>query len=208
MQNLSNCLKKNVLRNFLIICAILIFTIVTIFFMNKFNLVPKKYYQAKDFDIKTVYSSVDFDDDDIDDYSDFLLGARKDAENHPTYVSKYYADSYPPDSEGVCTDVIWRAFKNAGYSLRDMVYNDIKNNKTANVEANKIVFEDGTVYEYSKPERAIFRNSTRITSNVTALEFNLSEYESTEKTTKNIITVGISIGENFYQSIEYVLKYW
>ncbi len=86
--------------------------------------------------------------------------------------------------------------------------NDIKNNKTANVEANKIVFEDGTVYEYSKPERAIFRNSTRITSNVTALEFNLSEYESTEKTTKNIITVGISIGENFYQSIEYVLKYW
>ena len=130
LQNLSNCLKKNVLRNFLIICAILIFTIVTIFFMNKFNLVPKKYYQAKDFDIKTIYSSVDFDDDDIDDYSDFLLGARKDAENHPTYVSKYYADSYPPDSEGVCTDVIWRAFKNAGYSLRDMVDNDIKNNPT------------------------------------------------------------------------------
>ena len=86
--------------------------------------------------------------------------------------------------------------------------NDIKNNKTAEVETNKIVFEDGTVYEYRKSEGAIFRNSTRITSNVTELEFNLSTYESTEKTTKNIITVSISIGENFYQSIEYVLKYW
>lgn len=33
---------------------------------------------------------------------------------------------YPPDNEGVCTDVIWRAFKNAGYSLKDMVDEDIK----------------------------------------------------------------------------------
>ena len=126
LPNLSNCFKKHVLRNFIIICIIIIFTIVTILFMNKWNLVPKKYFSAKDFDIKTIYSSVDFDDDDIDDYSDFLLGARKDAENHPTYISKYYADSYPPDNEGACTDVIWRAFKNAGYSLRDMVDNDIK----------------------------------------------------------------------------------
>ena len=126
LQNLSDGLKKHVLRNFLIICIILVFTVVVIFVMNKCNLIPKKYYMGKDFDIKTVYSSVDFDNDDIDDYSDFLLGARQDAENHPTYISKYYADSYPPDSEGVCTDVIWRAFKNAGYSLRDMVDNDIK----------------------------------------------------------------------------------
>ena len=128
MQNLSNLLKKKILRNFIIICVILIFTVITIFIMNKCNLIPKKYYSSRDFDIKVIYSTVDFDGDDIDDYSDFLLGARKDAENHPTYISKYYTDSYPPDNEGVCTDVIWRAFKNAGYSLRDMVDNDIKNN--------------------------------------------------------------------------------
>lgn len=95
--------------------------------MNRY-LLPKPYFKASDFDIKTIYSTVDYDNDDIDDYSDFLLGARKDAENHPTYISKYYSDSYPPDNEGVCTDVIWRAFKNAGYSLRDMVNEDIKNN--------------------------------------------------------------------------------
>lgn len=136
MQNLSENIKKKILRNFIIICIILLFTIITIFVMNKWHLIPKKHYSSRDFDIKTIYSKVDFDDDDIDDYSDFLLGARKDAENHPTYVSKYYEDSYPPDNEGVCTDVIWRAFKNAGYSLRDMVDNDIKDhpNDYPNIE--------------------------------------------------------------------------
>lgn len=28
---------------------------------------------------------------------------------------------YPPDNIGVCIDVVWRAFANAGYSLKDMV---------------------------------------------------------------------------------------
>lgn len=37
-------------------------------------------------------------------------------------------DGYPPEEEGVCTDVVWRAFYNAGYSLKDMVDEDIKNN--------------------------------------------------------------------------------
>ncbi len=137
MQNLSKHIKANVIKNFIIIIIILIFTITTIFIMNKYNLIPKKYYKAPDFDIKTIYSSVDYDNDDIDDYSDFLLGARKDAENHPRYISKYYGDSYPPDNEGVCTDVIWRAFKNAGYSLRDMVDTDIKNNPNDYPEIEK-----------------------------------------------------------------------
>lgn len=29
---------------------------------------------------------------------------------------------------GVCSDVVWRAFKNAGYDLKDMVDSDIKKN--------------------------------------------------------------------------------
>ena len=35
---------------------------------------------------------------------------------------------YPPDNEGVCSDVIWRAFENAGYNLKEMIDEDIKNN--------------------------------------------------------------------------------
>lgn len=88
----------------------------------------KNVYYAKDFDIETVISKTDCDNDGIDDYTDILQGAKIEVENKPTYKSAYYSGGYPPDNEGVCTDVIWRALKNAGYSLKDMVDEDIKNN--------------------------------------------------------------------------------
>lgn len=88
----------------------------------------KNVYYANDFDIETVISKTDYDNDGIDDYTDILQGAKIEAENKPTYKSTYYSGGYPPDNEGVCTDVIWRALKNAGYSLKDMVDEDIKNN--------------------------------------------------------------------------------
>lgn len=88
----------------------------------------KNVYYAKDFDIETVISKTDSDNDGIDDYTDILQGAKIEAENKPTYKSAYYSGGYPPDNERVCTDVIWRALKNAGYSLKDMVDEDIKNN--------------------------------------------------------------------------------
>ena len=50
-----------------------------------------------------------------------------DADNRPKYDGAYQEGGYPPDNIGVCTDVIWRAFKNAGYSLKDMVDYDIEN---------------------------------------------------------------------------------
>ncbi|KNY29598.1 DUF1287 domain-containing protein [Pseudobacteroides cellulosolvens] len=79
--------------------------------------------------IPKVECSNDKDDDGINDLADIVEGAKKDAENKPVYRSEYYSGGYPPDSEGVCTDVIWRAFRNAGYELKDMVDKDIKSNK-------------------------------------------------------------------------------
>lgn len=61
----------------------------------------------------------------MDDYTDILLGARKDAKNKPRYDGAYVEGGYPPEDTGVCTDVIWRAFREAGYSLKDMVDQDI-----------------------------------------------------------------------------------
>lgn len=75
--------------------------------------------------IERIIASCDRNKNGQDDYTDFLLGARKDAENHPKYDGKYWADGYPPENIGVCTDVIWRAFRAGGYSLRDMVDRDI-----------------------------------------------------------------------------------
>ena len=87
----------------------------------------KPFYTAQDFNIETITSNVDANNNGIDDYTDILLGARIDAENHPTYDGRYWDTGYPPRDIGVCTDVIWRAFKNAGDNLRSMVDNDIKN---------------------------------------------------------------------------------
>lgn len=56
-----------------------------------------------------------------------VIGARKEAEKKVKYKSEYYVGGYPPDNEGVCTDLVWRAFKNAGYNLKDMVDEDIRN---------------------------------------------------------------------------------
>ncbi len=88
----------------------------------------KNVYYAEDFNIEVLISEKDYDNDGIDDYTDILQGARLEAERKPKYKSEYYSGGYPPDTEGVCTDVIWRALKNAGYSLKDMIDEDIKNN--------------------------------------------------------------------------------
>lgn len=41
----------------------------------------KPYYYAEDFNIKTIKSSIDANNNGIDDYMDILLGAREDAKN-------------------------------------------------------------------------------------------------------------------------------
>ena len=89
---------------------------------------PEKTYSAEDFHIKTVHSAVDFNRNGLDDYTDFLNGARKDAQKRPRYDAAYVMGGYPSDDTGVCADVVWRAFKQAGYSLKDMVDRDVRNN--------------------------------------------------------------------------------
>ena len=109
----------------LIIIFIIIYFAILGYFVYQNNKIT---YTAQDFGIETVISKTDYDNDGIDDYTDILQGAKIEAKNKPTYKSAYYAGGYPPDNEGVCTDVIWRALKNAGYTLKDMVDKDIKEN--------------------------------------------------------------------------------
>ena len=107
----------------LIITFIIIASIITVYFIFQTN---KRTYTDNDFNIETIISSTDYDNDGIDDYSDILQGAKIEAEKKTKYKSAYYAGGYPPDTEGVCTDMVWRALKNAGYLLKDMVDEDIK----------------------------------------------------------------------------------
>lgn len=103
-----------------------VFIMAATYLASHYNLLPQRVYAARAFQIETIYSKVDFNKNGVDDYTDLMLGARLDAKEHPTYNGAYYDGGYPPQDIGVCTDVIWRAFKNAGYSLRAMVDQDIR----------------------------------------------------------------------------------
>ena len=109
------------------IMVIILCLLVGFYFVNHWNLLPDEHYEAEEFGIQTVSSTVDFNNNGIDDYTDILIGARIDAENKPEYDGSYHAGGYPPEDMGVCTDVVWRAFKNAGYNLKAMMDEDIKN---------------------------------------------------------------------------------
>ncbi len=78
--------------------------------------------------IEKVIINSDKDNDGILDLDDIVEGARLEVANKTRYKDAYYVGGYPPDDEGVCTDVIWRAFKNAGYDLKAMMDADIKAN--------------------------------------------------------------------------------
>jgi hypothetical protein len=62
----------------------------------------------------------------IPDALDLVAGARQEVTRHTLYSSFYYQGGYPPEGWGSCTDLVWRAFRQAGYSLKDMVDQDIK----------------------------------------------------------------------------------
>lgn len=118
--------KKKIRMGKVTFAIFLLFLLAVAFMLaSYYNLFPEKTYTAADFDIETIQSNMDFNQNGVDDYTDILLGARKDAQNKPKYDGAYQEGGYPPDNIGVCSDVVWRAFKNAGYNLRDMVDADI-----------------------------------------------------------------------------------
>lgn len=70
----------------------------------------------------------DLDNDGISDMDDIVQGARLEILNQTKYQSTYYESGYPPQNEGVCTDVIWRALENTGYDLKANMDKDILEN--------------------------------------------------------------------------------
>lgn len=73
-------------------------------------------------------SSIDKDQDGMDDQSDILKGAFDYISTKPKYKSKYYQTGYSDDRYGVCTDVVANALKSAGYDLMELVQEDIAGN--------------------------------------------------------------------------------
>lgn len=113
---------------FLVCFVILLF----LFFsgLYVFNVIPHASYDNAYFHIETYKSSVDKDNDGIDDQTDILNGVREYIQTNPKYQSKYYETGYPNDGYGVCTDVVARGLLNAGYDLMELVHQDILENRS------------------------------------------------------------------------------
>ncbi len=67
----------------------------------------------------------------VPDALDLVDGARQEVLRKTRYDASFYAGGYPPEGRGACTDVIWRAFKTAGYDFKAMLDQDISNNPEA-----------------------------------------------------------------------------
>ena len=72
----------------------------------------------------------DCDRDGVPDGVDLLRGAKKTVLANAPYGSPYRTLAYPggdvPREEGVCTDVVIRALRNAGFDLQKLLHDDIR----------------------------------------------------------------------------------
>lgn len=97
-----------------------------IFLLYRYNYIPHRKYGTEFFGIEPYVSQNDKDGDLTDDQTDILQSARQYTTQKPRYKSKYYADGYPSDGYGVCTDVVAQAMLGAGYDLMELVDEDIR----------------------------------------------------------------------------------
>lgn len=120
------------MKNKTVIIIILLLTILisTTYALYVYNYLPHRKYTNADFNIETYKSSVDLDNDGIDDQTDILNNVRTYIATKPKYKSKYYDTGYPNDNYGVCTDVVAFGLKDAGYDLQKLVDQDIRENRS------------------------------------------------------------------------------
>ena len=128
------------------------------------NIIPIK----KDYKVSTYISNIDKDNDGIDDQTDIINNAKKYIKKKPKYKSKYYNTGYPNDNYGVCTDVVAFSLKDAGYDLKELVYQDIINNKESyNIEQ----IDKNIDFRRVKNLKVYFkRNSISLTTNINKIK--------------------------------------
>ena len=113
----------------ILIVILIVFIGSVFYFLYEVNVISHIKYDNRDFDIETYISSVDMDNDGVDDQSDILSNVRKYISTKPKYKSKYYATGYSNDEYGVCTDVVANGLLGSGYNLMELVNKHIENNR-------------------------------------------------------------------------------
>ena len=135
--------KRFNIKHLLIIILVLVIVIAVIISVNKFSF--KKEYEPgtaladelpryRLIDMDNTGITGDADEDEINNQKDIMLGAKKQLGNPAKNISleegetNYYQGGDPPEDLADSTDIIARAFFEAGFDLRDLVYEDIKEN--------------------------------------------------------------------------------
>lgn len=113
----------------LLYLILIIFIFLVIYLLYFLQIIPHKKYNNEDFNIKTYISLIDKDNDGIDDQTDIINNTIEYIKTKPKYKSKYYANGYPDDGYGVCTDVVAFSLKAAGYDLMELVNIHTKENR-------------------------------------------------------------------------------
>ncbi|MGN1389199.1 MAG: DUF1287 domain-containing protein [Bulleidia sp.] len=123
-------MRKNVNLRSIVLSAAAIGLIIAacVFLLLKNHASSARLPDRYDREIPARISQTDEDGDEIDDQTDILQSALRYTETHPSYQSRYYADGYPDDGCGVCTDLVAAALKGSGYDLRELVDQDIRQN--------------------------------------------------------------------------------
>lgn len=136
--------KKFNIKHFLIIIIILAIILGITLSISRFTF--KKEYNPptalasllpryRVIDMDSISIKTDYDRDGINDQKDILEGAKIQLKNPAANIFKkgsnetnYYNGGDPPAELAICTDIIARAFKSAGFDLSQLVNDDITSN--------------------------------------------------------------------------------
>ncbi len=129
-------IKKKLLIFYFIILLNMIFLLFKIYGSNIFNdldnLLSRNKLLTVDKVGKNITSAIRFNFEDLKIAKLILEGARKEVRKGTVYNSSYVEINYPggdvPYNQGACTDVIIRAFRNAGIDLQKLIHEDMKDN--------------------------------------------------------------------------------
>src|SRR3989344_8522608 len=118
----------------------------------------------KRIEVPRIYSSIDKDNDGVDDYSDLV----KSAKNQIGVVTKYdtsYFDNggFPPQDSGACADIVWRTFQDAGYDIKTLLETDIKN--FPNKYNENFIADSNINFRRTENLRAFLNNNAQILTN-------------------------------------------
>lgn len=136
----------------------------------------KEYYTSTDFGLIDITSNRDNNYDGIDDYKQILEGALKKIETTTIYTSDYYAGGYPPENEGVSSDIVWSALKEAGYNLKDMMSKDIRNTYKDNIYNIEDIDDNIDFRRINNIETFLKRYAKELSTNINNIkEFNTGD---------------------------------